>query len=288
MTSLRMALPWLVLAVVGAVVPSPAQAWGKEGHAIVAAIAQAHLTPAARAEVQRLFDAVEPGATLESVASWADETRNHATAGWHFTDFPDGHCHYEPAVECRDGNCLVGALQRQLGVLGDRKADIEARERALKYVVHLTGDAAQPLHNLARDRGGNAYQVQFNGRGTNAHAVWDSGLLRDDATQPSGGAAQRAMDRLFDIVDRRRSSSVDIDGLKDRLVKASFQVHIAPDTDVRRWSESACLIANEPGFMPPRRIGADYVSQWQPVMEAQLIEGGYHLAAVLNATLGRH
>ncbi len=50
---------------------------------------------------------------------------------------------------------------------------------ALKYVVHLVADVHQPLHaGFADDRGGNTYQLQAFGRGTNLHAVWDSQMLR--------------------------------------------------------------------------------------------------------------
>ena len=49
-------------------VPSLAGAWGPEGHAIVAQIAEDHLTDAARQQVDALLD----GDSLASIASWAD------------------------------------------------------------------------------------------------------------------------------------------------------------------------------------------------------------------------
>jgi hypothetical protein len=53
-------------------------------------------------------------------------------------------------------------------------------------------DVHQPLHaGFAEDRGGNQYQVQAYGRGTNLHALWDSALIE----HWSGGipALQEAM-----------------------------------------------------------------------------------------------
>ena len=47
---------------------APAQAWGPEGHSIVAEIAQRHLTPAAAQQVREILG----NASLASVASWAD------------------------------------------------------------------------------------------------------------------------------------------------------------------------------------------------------------------------
>nr|CBA32580.1 hypothetical protein Csp_D32860 [Curvibacter putative symbiont of Hydra magnipapillata] len=56
-----------------------ALAWGSDGHKIVAMLAEAQLSPAARKEVDRLL-AQEPGATLASISTWADEHRSPATA----------------------------------------------------------------------------------------------------------------------------------------------------------------------------------------------------------------
>jgi len=54
--------------------PTPASAWGSEGHRLVAGVAQGQLTAAARAEIDRLL-ALEPGSTLASISTWADEVR---------------------------------------------------------------------------------------------------------------------------------------------------------------------------------------------------------------------
>ena len=72
---------------------STAHAWGSEGHQVIALIAQSQLTPKARVEVGRLLD-LEPGATLASISTWADEHRNPATTPWHHINFPRGDCVY--------------------------------------------------------------------------------------------------------------------------------------------------------------------------------------------------
>lgn len=302
MNTTKLALPFLIFAGLGMLVaPSQANAWGKEGHAIVAAIADAHLSPSARAEVARLL-AVEPGSTMESVASWADEIRrtDRSTAGWHFTDFPAGDCTYRPPVECRKGNCLVHAVQVQMAILADKSLPDAQREVALKWVIHLAGDAAQPLHNWGPQRGGNGYQVQFDGRGTNIHAVWDTGLIRDAASamRSTGSDARSgsAIDRLFGAMDDRANRTrarfsgeryhANDQAFTDRLIKASKTMTFTVDNDPVHWAESACMVANRPGMFPARVVPDSYKQQWEPVMEAELIEGGMHLASVLNSELG--
>ena len=209
---------------------APAGAWGREGHEIVAAVAEAHLDPTARAAVAQLL-AVEPGATMESVASWADEVRNRTTARWHFVNFPRGDCNYQPPVECRKGECLVSAFDRERAILGDRALPIEEREQALKYIIHLAGDAAQPLHDWGPDRGGNAYQVRFDDRGTNIHHVWDTELIRTYAIEDAGHWGRRPNYR----------------GLTAELVRDSFQLKIPNDQNPVDWVEAGCREAQKPG-----------------------------------------
>jgi hypothetical protein len=165
----------LALALLSAT-PSVALAWGSEGHQRIAEVAADLLTPAARAEALRLL-ALEPGSTLASISTWADEIRTPSTARWHYVNFERGACSYEAARECPEGQCVVGALDAQLQLLARGGDDIE-RLKALKWVVHLVADVHQPLHAaFGDDRGGNTFQVQAFGRGSNLHAVWDGGLI---------------------------------------------------------------------------------------------------------------
>jgi len=53
---------------------SQVQAWGVQGHHVIANLAWAQLTPQAKAEVSRLL-AQEPGETLVSISTWTDEHR---------------------------------------------------------------------------------------------------------------------------------------------------------------------------------------------------------------------
>jgi len=173
-------------------------AWGADGHRLVAEEAEAHLSAASRAEVDRLLK-LEPGATLRSISTWPDEVRSPGTASWHYVNFPrDGNCTYVASRDCSNGACVVGAIEAQAAILSSNAPDAE-RLTALKYVVHFVGDVHQPLHaGYADDKGGNTYQVQFGGRGTNLHSVWDSGLIRSwpvcvrrthlDGCSPGAGA----------------------------------------------------------------------------------------------------
>src|SRR6476619_7134304 len=64
-----------------------ALAWGKEGHSIIAEIAQRRLSPEAARSVGQLLGR---GHSLVSIASWADDARDTRpeTSNWHFADMP--------------------------------------------------------------------------------------------------------------------------------------------------------------------------------------------------------
>ena len=77
--------------------------------------------------------ALEPGATLASISTWADDTRTPSTAAWHYVNLPrDSGCRYDAARDCPDGQCVVAAIERQHKVLMSTAPDVD-RLKALKY-----------------------------------------------------------------------------------------------------------------------------------------------------------
>lgn len=252
-----------------------ADAWGRDGHAIVAAIAYAHLSEGTRTQVDALL-AVEPGATFVSVASWADEVKNRTTARWHFVNFPAGDCNYQPQVECRGGDCLVAAVDRETRVLRDTRLPAADREVALKYLIHLGGDGFQPLHSWGPQRGANGFQVRFDGRGTNLHAVWDTGLIKVAEAQQQSGLGGS----LWHALSRQSGESA----LARALISTSEQLRTPMPPYPVMWVEQACHVANEPGLFQ-RDIDNAYERKWVPVVETQLIEAGVALANYLNTVL---
>ena len=68
---------------------SPAWAWGRLGHRVVARLAERYLTDKAKAEIKTLL---EPGELLADASTWADEVRGkmRKSAPWHYVDVPHG------------------------------------------------------------------------------------------------------------------------------------------------------------------------------------------------------
>lgn len=234
--------------------PLQAFAWGTEGHQVIASLAQAQLTPKARREVERLL-ALEPGQTMASISTWADEHRNPSSAAWHYVNFPRDSCTYDAERDCPDGRCVVGAIERQLEVLVSNAPD-EKRLTALKYVIHLVGDVHQPLHAGYRDdKGGNTYQLQAFMRSSNLHALWDSGLIR--------------------------SLNGDVESLMEKQRRLNPPTETR-DLNIAHVAEESCRIVALPGFYPPRKVGLEYVERFTPTLEQRLVLAGARLAGLIN------
>lgn len=194
----------------------PAMAWNAAGHRIIALVAWERLDERTKSAVTAVlrqhpdferWQARGKGADPDLVAfleasTWPDDIRKDPrfySAGleeptptrsgfpdmerrlnWHFVDRP-----LEPGNRMRPS---AGMIDRQLvaltATLGNPKAAIAARAYALPWLIHLVGDAHQPLHAASRyradgqgDSGGNALTIfnPFQPRHplTNLHRYWD-------------------------------------------------------------------------------------------------------------------
>jgi hypothetical protein len=265
-----------------------AAAWSRLGHAMVGEIAQRHLDPKARAEVDRLL-AGEPYPNLGGVASWADDLRNtdpelfRQTSRWHYINAKGGGCDFDLARDCPNGDCVVGAINKELAILGDPDQPLEARRNALKFVVHFVGDVHQPMHAGNRpDAGGNKYQISLrtqiqpeayaaknyvNGvMGTNLHAIWDYYIL-----------ASKSLPVLDYIAQ-----------LDQALTPGPYKTPVAPDEPLT-WAKESCQLIDAKGLYPPNNshiLTDAYLDSMRPLAEERVRLAGERLARLLNQTLG--
>jgi hypothetical protein len=241
-----------------------ALAWGPRGHRIVAQLAEAQLTPQARAATQKLL-ALRGAHHLDEIANWADDLRDtdpalfRRTKRLHFVNFHSRDCLYDPPRDCRNGECAVAAIEKYSTILANRRNPAAERAEALAFVVHFVGDIHQPLHaDYRHDAGGNDYQVRWRGHGSNLHRVWDSLML---------DSAHLTVHQWTDRLEAQRAP-------------------IATGGTPAQWAEESCRIDRDDGVYPAsRRIDAAYVDRELPVAEQRLRQAGARLAALLNRDL---
>lgn len=251
-------------------IPSSLYAWAREGHEIVAMIAEERLQPDVRDTVVALLE----GTTFIEAASWADKVRNQQTAPWHYVNIDITDSEYDAARVCPQNQCVIGQIERFRRVLANADGDVRKRQKALKYLIHFVGDLHQPLHaGDNHDRGGNDVQVEFlgqtinpfNHKPWNLHAVWDSGILEEHDRD-----AHHYVERLNAWLNSQP--------------EGVFQ-----DGSVVDWAIESHRIAKDHVYGLPenRKLGEDYYRANVPVVDQQLAKAGVRLAKLLNEALGK-
>jgi len=181
--------------------PRPALAWNDTGHRLIAEIAWAEMTPAARARFAEMLrqhpryqedllaDVPDGMAGADRdryafglAAAWPDTVRSLANPmhaafshpGWHYIDIPyclGGQAASFPPADMNPGpKNLLEALALNMAMIKDATAAGRDRAVALCWVLHLCGDVHQPLHAVEMfsprfpkgDQGGNAIIVLRN------------------------------------------------------------------------------------------------------------------------------
>lgn len=246
----------------------PLFGWGPEGHSLVARLAAARLTPAAAARVAEILG---PGNTLASVSSWADSVRRaRAESGpWHYIDIPINKPHLDMERDCAKGDCVIAKIEDFEKVLVNPAVTPVQRKEALMFLVHFVGDMHQPLHcSDNKDKGGNDVKLEFFGRPSNLHSVWDSGLLSRMGTE----------DAMFAKLDRELSPKRFRKFEKGSVEDWADQIHKAGQkTTYGRLPKAAAGVQV--------KIDAKYEHEADELIQLELEKGGARLAKVLNSTL---
>ncbi|MGY8665418.1 S1/P1 nuclease [Bradyrhizobium sp. UFLA05-109] len=281
---MRRAISISFLAVTLGLASCPARAWWDEGHMQIAYLAYKRLSDPVRDKADALlklnadYAKWTAGAPDEKTAkmyafvhaaTWADDiktkqygyTRDAVTspaagqnigysdhnqhAFWHFKDIdftPDGTPlpPGDPVDFVTQLKLLTAALPASSGASDD------VRSYDLVWILHLVGDAHQPLHAAARytvqipdgDAGGNAESVvPASGWSMALHAYWDA--IFGGYSSPYGA--------IFDADDKDGLSSVGVS-------QAEAQI-----ADPAVWAQESADLAKQFAYAPPVSAGKNPV-----------------------------
>lgn len=237
--------------------------WGYVGHQVIARVAENHLSVQTKAAVHELLGSE----SIVEVASWADEVRDQpeykSTASWHFLNLPLGlnYASFEKAVKGQSNPNVYSAILAQEKTLQGNNGSREQKIIALKFLVHLIGDAHQPMHiSRAEDKGGNTIQVQYEGKGTNLHSLWDSRLI---------GKEGLGYSELATKIDQ----------------PSAAVMWEAANTDPVQWAWESYQISSKlyPEIEKSNKLDRDYYEGHIGTVNERLELAGLRLAAVLNA-----
>ena len=238
--------------------PASTYAWGSKGHKIVAAIAKQCLTKQVTDSVQSFLGTM----SFEEASVWMDEVRGDNSYDylkpWHYVNVEKDKTY----VKTKNPE-VVNQIEIYIDLLKQKGSrDKEQIKFALKIIFHLIGDLHQPLHcGYMVDKGGNEIQIDYIGKGTNLHKVWDTEIIEDTNI------------KLGDCLKLCNELSAD--------EKKKMQT-----TNVEGWmNESRLLLPEVYNF--DKKIKQDYVDKNKPVIEKQLVKAGIRLAMVLNQTFNK-
>ena len=229
--------------------------WGKTGHRVIGKIAEENLTPEAQTELTKIFGHTD----LARIANWADEIKSdpdwkHAN-DWHY-------CTVLDSLEYRgpdDGGRAVQKVSEFTDFLKKGMLDEKDQKDVLRFIVHIVGDLHQPLHvGNGTDRGGNDVKVTWFRDETNLHRVWDSQMI--DHMQYS--YTEFAQQIQLGLTAERKAELLDPDILG--FVHASRGVH----PQVYDIGDG--------------KLSWPYIYKNRELMEDRLLQGVFHLAAILN------
>lgn len=137
----------------------------------------------------------------------------------------------------------------------------EKKVEALKFIVHFVGDMHQPMHiSRAEDKGGNTIQLNYDGKGTNLHSLWDSGMLQHQGLS------------FEQIAEKFKPSPKQI-----KQWQTSSQIEWAWES----YQISSRLYA-EVDSMNTRSIDNSYYDKHIGVVNQRVEQAGTRLAAILN------
>ncbi len=279
--------------------PSRAHAWGQEGHAVTARIAEHYLTATARAKLGALLASDTDTLTAPDFASraaWADSYRNshRETSLWHYVDVeidspdPAGACFGFPSLSpgqaasagpARD--CVVNKIVEFEAELRDPATPAPERLMALKFLIHFIGDVHQPLHGADHDdRGGNCVAVLTSpdAAPSNLHAYWDSAVVSRLGRSPDAVAAS--------LIAKITPRDVATWTPRGRITRGA----------VLEWAAGSLAVAKSSAYDLPERpncaahaapelLTAAYQAKAEAAASVSLEQAGVRLAAALNEAL---
>jgi len=288
--------------------PIPCLAWNAAGHRLAALIAWEHLDARTISETSRLLRAHpdferwikragdnnhDRGAFIEA-STWPDDIRNDkrfyntgsdeptpTLAGfpdmerhrnWHFVNLRLDGAPSDPPIS--------GLLDKQLvalvRTLASRNTSANERSYALPWLIHLVGDAHQPLHTSIR---------------TDANGKWDK--LGQGLTVSNPYNPRKSISTLHAFWD-------DLPGppwLRGDRLEAAARSLIAAyppparSTPSNAWIEESWRIARDSGYPPGQDdlpgITAEFFENSREIAQRRVTQAGYRLAAVLNALFAR-
>ncbi|MCW3060675.1 MAG: Nuclease [Capsulimonas sp.] len=269
--------------------PLAGHAWDAVGHQTVANIAFDSLDAPTKIKVKAIMDADPRHRTLDKLSVWPDDIKhtNAVPSGdrhpeWHFADVTVTDTSAlsldEQAAFLQQPNTVTSAIAKNTSTLKNTGKTPTERADALAWIIHLVGDAHQPLHCMTRvtpahpapegDKGGNSFFFKLpppaaHTRDTELHAYWDTALTLE-ATPGSPETKALALEH------------------KTPIASLPGATHLNP---IEWAEESYALHLRVYSLREGKKPSKAYAKKTLSTSQQRITLAGYRLAGLLRETL---
>lgn len=242
-------------------------AWGTTGHRVVAEIAERNLTNKAKKNLQKVIG----NQKLAYFANYPDfvksDPRFKDNDGWHYVNL-EADLNQEQCFTALEASTEKNLYKRALLLMDELEnspsLSMEKKQEMIYYLIHMIGDAHQPLHvGRPGDLGGNKVKVEWFGQPTNIHAVWDGKLVDYEKYSYTEYA------EVLDVLTKKDKKSVQ-------------------QGELKHWLFDSHILANEIYADAASRedLRYEYHYKYKKMVEDQMMKAGLRLAKVLNVIYG--
>ena len=247
--------------------PFQSNGWGVLGHRIVGQIADSYLTKNTKKEIAKILG-------NESVAmssNWADFIKSDPSynylSNWHYINL-NGGLSQQQVQDYLDADTATDAFTKINFMVAQLKNKALTQDKKLMYLrllIHIVGDIHQPMHvGRLDDRGGNSIKILWFGAHVNLHQLWDERLID------------------FQVLSYTEYAAV-INYTTKQQVK---QLQMQP---VSQWVYQSYVYAQKiygDITEPDQKLDYKYNFNYLGILNQQLLQGGVHLAGLLNEIFG--
>lgn len=245
--------------------------WGRDVHATITYIAERHLTPEAKANIEACID----GRSIVYYASWMDNFREESKQ-WR-------HSAYYYVETGKPAGTAYPELSTTIKKLGNYKSlsDKELKER-IYHLVHALGDFHCPGHTYSQneDRSwklNSHYDVVFvDGKVMSYHKIWDTNLIR--YLHPS-----------FGYMDFAHSLDCNISQeYIDRVTAGGLYEWLCDTYQCSKYIYD--VMKKMPKGTPKEelsRMTLDQVQEFNTLADEQILKAGLRMAKVINEAFGK-
>ena len=233
-------------------------AWGKLGHQITAKIAEVHLSETSKQQIKLILG----DTNLVRISDWMDQIRpTKKYLKQHYTTMNNK---FE-LIENKKSGLLYQSLLHAIAKIKQANASNAEKQLALKQIVHLVGDAHQPLHvGNGYDAGGNLCFVRWFKRKNlvSLHKIWDTFLVKATYHQNPWLVAETT-ELKPELIQKWQTTPI------LTWLQESRMLH-------QKIYPSSCKRSH------PEHLRQNYVNQHMQLTKLRLEQGGIRLASILN------